>query len=181
MAVGLFAQQTALFNVALATFLLNLRHLFMSTVLGSRLTHHTSRWIPLVAFGVTDEVFAVASSRDTLNVRYLAGVELGAYMAWVGGTVVGAFVGSVLPESIRLSFGIALYALFTAILVIQVADELKLLVPAILAAGINGLLRIGLGVQAGTAFPIALIGGAVMGYVLATQVHWGTPGGGDEP
>jgi predicted branched-subunit amino acid permease len=128
----------------------------------------------VLAFGVTDEVFGVAGWRiaegGTVRPRFLLGLEVGAYSAWVGGTLVGALSGEILPDHLRVAMGLALYALFAALLAGQVraahrkegARVTPLLVAAGSAASINAALRMGLGWDAGAAFPIAMVAGAVI-------------------
>jgi predicted branched-subunit amino acid permease len=175
-------------QIVIAGWLLNLRHLLMSSVIAHNLGGGgeslpgapTTRRSPgvltrsVLAFGVTDEVFGVAGWRiaegGTVRPRFLLGLEVGAYSAWVGGTLVGALSGEILPEHLRVAMGLALYALFAALLAGQVraahhkegARVAPLLVAAGSAALINATLRMGLGWDAGAAFPIAMVAGAVI-------------------
>jgi len=75
------------------------------------------------AFGLTDEVFAVASvelRQRPAGFGWLLGLEAGAYSSWVLGTCVGAFAGTVLTAtlpSLAPALSFALPALFVALLV----------------------------------------------------------------
>ena len=164
-----------LLQIIVAGWLLNLRHLLMSSVVAEHLTGARSRRVrSALAFGVTDEVFGVAGLQiargGSIRAPYLAGLELGAYSAWVAGTAVGALVGDVLPDRLRVAMGLALYALFAALLAGQFRSagdgargrRVRLAVAAVAAAGINALLRFAIGLDAGSAFPIAMIIGAVI-------------------
>lgn len=189
MAIGMYAGiagSTAGVQIVIAGWLLNLRHLLMSSVIAHNLAQ-TGRStdepirlpsLPLrsvLAFGVTDEVFGVASWRIAEGGRvrpaFLFGLELGAYTAWVGGTAVGATMGEILPPGLRTAMGLALYALFAALLAGQVRSGRTgpVIVAALAGAGINVLLRTGMGVGPGAAFPVAMIAGALAGWATAAK------------
>ncbi|MCX7711339.1 MAG: AzlC family ABC transporter permease [Clostridia bacterium] len=118
MALNLIAVGAAAGEIIVATFLLNLRHALMSASLAARLEVQKKSLLPLIAFGVTDEAFSVAATREERpTMPFMFALEGVSYSAWVGGSVLGYLVGSALPASVRASMGIALYAMFVAILV----------------------------------------------------------------
>lgn len=176
------ASLAAIGQIVIAGWLLNLRHLLMSSVIAHNLNGaHGVLSRSVLAFGVTDEVFGVASWRiaegGVVRPRYLLGLEVGAYSAWVGGTVVGALSGEILPEHLRIAMGLALYALFAALLAGQIRAAhhheegrvTPLAVAAVSAALINVTLRGGFGWEAGAAFPVAMVVGAFIAMVPAGQ------------
>lgn len=59
MAVGMYAQGAGILAIVLATFFLNLRHIIMSTCVFSRMKSSKLGQRLLMAFGVTDESFAI--------------------------------------------------------------------------------------------------------------------------
>ncbi len=177
MAVGMFAQGIATTQIVVATFLLNLRHLLMSSVIIQRLPPPTRRQRFTLAFGITDEVFAVATGDERVHPRYLAGLELGAYLAWNAGTVAGALAGDILPVVVQNAMGFALYALFFALLLSHLDDDRRLLVPAATAALVNIGLRYGLDVGPGAAFPAAMLAGTAAGFLTQEPA---TPHAGNE-
>lgn len=72
--------------------LLNLRHVVYSSIISRKVSIKN----PVVtAFGLTDEVFATSVNLEC-DEKFLWGLELVAYLAWVGGTTIGAFGGSYL-------------------------------------------------------------------------------------
>ncbi len=118
MALNLIKTGVALGGIVLATFLLNFRHLLMSASLAAKIKEPDKRWLPVVAFGVTDETFAVAATQSRpLGISFLLALEGTAYLGWVTGTLTGYLAGSILPASLGESMGIGLYALFVAILI----------------------------------------------------------------
>ena len=118
MALNLIGAGVAVGGIILATLLLNLRHMLMSASLAAKIGLSDRRWLPAVAFGVTDETFAVSATHSgPLGVPFLLALEGTAYLGWVGGTLTGYLAGAVLPASLGESMGIGLYALFVAILI----------------------------------------------------------------
>ena len=97
-ALELMAAGTGMAEIVVTTFILNLRHLLMSTVIAERLKA-TSKWSSILSFGITDETFVVSTVSDsdvpnkkgaTLSPAYLGGIMLIAYSWWFAGTVVGS-------------------------------------------------------------------------------------------
>lgn len=108
-----------LFEIGLTTFIINIRYILMSLSLGQKITpgmHLLQRSI--LAFGITDEIFTLASLRSgEISFRYMSGMIIGPYLGWSLGTLMGAFSTSFLPESVQSSMGIALYAMFIALII----------------------------------------------------------------
>ncbi len=116
------ASQFALVSILPESFLagvavpvaLNLRHLVYSSIISQRVQ---LRLPMLTAFGLTDEVFATSlnSPRDE---KFICGLELGAYSAWVAGTALGVYAGSLLLsfQNLYSSLVFSLTALFLVLL-----------------------------------------------------------------
>lgn len=141
MAVGMYAQGAGTIAMILATFILNLRHLIMSTCVINLIKNEPVRRKLLAAFGVTDESFALftTTGEGHCNGYYFLGMITVTYSAWVGGSAIGALASEFLPEIISASFGIALYAMFLGILVPNLRKESSLAYLVILAALCNTL------------------------------------------
>lgn len=104
-------------SIILATFLLNLRHLIMTASLSTKLDNKMRAFVPIIGFGVTDETFSVLSFyKEKLNLVFILTVNSMAYLAWVGGTMLGYLVGEIIPQALQTSLGLGLYALFAALL-----------------------------------------------------------------
>jgi 4-azaleucine resistance transporter AzlC len=117
-ALSLLATSAGWVEIVLATFVLNLRHLLMSTTLARRIKTSKSK-AAILSFGITDETFVVATVGEQSKViqgSYFAGIALIAYISWITGTLVGSLFGEFIPESLTNSMGIALYAMFIALL-----------------------------------------------------------------
>lgn len=118
--INMIALGAASWEIVMTTFILNLRHFLMSTALSQRIRGGTSKGLlALIAFGVTDETFSVASLRKEgkLTASFLLGLNFIAYSAWNAGTWLGMALGSTLPASVQSSMGISLYAMFIGLLI----------------------------------------------------------------
>ncbi|MDY7029141.1 MAG: AzlC family ABC transporter permease [Spirochaetota bacterium] len=140
MALGLIGIGTGVVEIVFSTFIVNIRHLLMSMSLNEKTLPESRLKKGIYAFGITDEVFAVASTRDTdIDSRYLYGAALMAYLSWVLNSGIGYIVGSALPVSIQGGMGIALYAMFIGLLVPTVKKSVKALLLAVFAGVLNFL------------------------------------------
>ncbi len=106
-------------EMVLTQLIINLRYALMSLSLSQKLDHTVSlldRF--LIAFGNTDEVFAVASANNgKVGRKYLYGLITLPYFGWAIGTFLGGIAGEVLPVTITSALGIAMYAMFLAIII----------------------------------------------------------------
>ena len=176
MAVSLVAASAGMVEIVLATLLLNFRHFLMSASLFPRLSG-SRRWLPLEAFGVTDETYSLLSfSPEELSPSFVLGVELTAYLGWVSGTLVGLAGGDILPGKVQLSLGIVLYALFVALLMPEVRRHWRHGAVALIAAGVHILLsRLG-GLSSGWNIILSILAGALAGTLLFSGGEPDKPG-----
>ncbi len=65
-----------LFEIALTTFVINIRYLLMSFALSQKLVPNTSMLKrALISFGITDETFALAAlEKDDISFSYMVGL-----------------------------------------------------------------------------------------------------------
>ena len=105
--------------MALTQLVINLRYALMSISLSQKM--HNSVTLPerfLIAFGNTDEIFAVASAKPgEVGASYMRGLILLPFLGWSGGTLLGAVAGNILPEMLTSALGIAIYGMFLAIFI----------------------------------------------------------------
>ena len=98
--------------------------------------------IGMEANGVTDEIFFLAMPKDgRISGWFIAGLAAGPYGGWVLGTLLGALAGGVLPASLSSALGIALYAMFIAIVVPPCRRSKAVAVTALTAVGLACLFR----------------------------------------
>lgn len=120
--VPVIASGGSLIELAATQFVINSRYALMSVSLSQRLgksIRMTDRL--LISFVNTDEIFAVAMGRgEALERGYMYGLILTPYIGWSAGTLAGAIAGNILPHIITSALGIAIYGMFTAIVVPEV-------------------------------------------------------------
>lgn len=114
----LVAQGTYL-ELALTTLIINIRYFLMSLSVSQRVEQRMGIGKRLVvAFGITDEIFAVSMQRKKrLSAPYMAGLILTPVLGWTGGTLIGATATSLMPPILSAALGIALYGMFIAIII----------------------------------------------------------------
>jgi 4-azaleucine resistance transporter AzlC len=140
-ALSMIAAASGAAELILTTFIMNIRHLLMSASLKER-AEEEPKWLKAIyAFFITDETFSVAatSQEKKLTGSYLLGLGLAAYSSWVVFSGAGYVMGSGLPESLQASMGIALYAMFIALLVPAAKKSRKVIALAGTAAVLNSL------------------------------------------
>ena len=139
MAAGMVAQGATVPVIVLATFILNLRHLIMSLCVQNRMDPAPTGWRLLGAHWVTDETFAVYTTtpRERCTIWYFLGMGSAAYLSWALSGLVGALVTDLLPAILSASLGIALYAMFIALLLPHVRGNARLALLVLLTALMN--------------------------------------------
>ncbi len=124
------------------TLVVNLRYSLMGISLSQKLDgSFTLGGRLLTGFFITDEIYAVSSSREgEISVPYLLGLGTLPFFGWAGGTALGAATAGVLPAEISSVFGIAIYGMFLSIVVPECRKEKGILFCALAAAGLSCLL-----------------------------------------
>ncbi len=160
---------SALFEIAVTMAIISARYILLSLSLSQKLPDKTNtlkRFI--IAFGITDEVFAVAiNKREQINFKYLVGLMFGSFSGWVGGTCIGALAGKIIPDSLLSAMGIAIYAMFMAIIVPPAKGSRPILITVILSTAISSFLYI-FKTFRDNSFYLILIGG--VGAAIVTTV-----------
>ena len=114
---------------------INVRYSFMSIALSQKLDKKFSGiWRYILGFTITDEIFGVAITEETITRSYWAGLSTLPWFGWIIGTLLGSIMGNVLPKSILSALGLALYGMFVAIVVPVARKEKSTLLAVILAA-----------------------------------------------
>lgn len=106
-------------EIAVTTFVINLRYLLMSLSLSQQVDKGMTLLQRFVlSFGITDEIFAVAMRQSgTVSARYFAGLISTPLFGWSLGTLLGAVATGFLPEALRTALGIVIYGMFIAIII----------------------------------------------------------------
>lgn len=164
-AVAMLGSGAAPASIVITTFIVNLRHVLMSSSLAVHLYGASRRFLSLFAYGVTDESFAVnmVKFREGGWQPYHAlAVNHVANLAWIASTILGGYSGKFILAG---SFGIdyAMSAMFLCLLVFQLRGRLY-----VLTAIISGALAVVIALQIpGNAFVvIASLVGATVGFAI---------------
>ena len=132
---NLIVANGALVELGLTTLIINIRYFLMSISVSQKVEQKmTMKERMAIAFGITDEIFAVSMQRDhALTTAYMAGLILTPVVGWTGGTLVGAVATSLMPPILSNAFGIALYGMFIAIIVPPAREHKNVLFAVLLA------------------------------------------------
>lgn len=122
--LDIMAASGAYMEMALTEFIINLRYALMSLSLSQKLDR--SMTLPhrfAISYGITDEIFGVASSRKgEVGKWYFYGLISLPFIGWQAGTLFGALLGGVLPAMVSDVLGIAIYGMFLAIILPQARE-----------------------------------------------------------
>lgn len=142
MAVGMYAHGAGIAAMIFTTFILNLRHLIMSTCIMNKMRSERTSAKLLAAFGVTDESFAVftTAKQDNCTMPYFLGLISVTYLSWVAGSAIGAFTSDFLSPLLTASLGIALYAMFIALIMPDLKRSSRLGLLVVFTAAVNTVL-----------------------------------------
>lgn len=142
MALDLIKAGIATGDIIIATLLLNLRHMMMSASLAMKIKETKRRWLFFIAFGITDETFAVASLKEgKITGIFLLALQGLSYSAWVAGTIVGYLVGAILPLAVQSSLGIGLYAMFAAIIAPEIRKSVDVLILSLISGALYAVIH----------------------------------------
>lgn len=116
--------------------IINLRYALMSISLSQKFDGSIKLFDRFfLAFFNTDEVFAVAASKEgQVSKPYMYGLIITPYLGWSLGTIIGATLGNILPEIITSALGIAIYGMFIAIVTPVARKSRPVLVCVIISA-----------------------------------------------
>lgn len=127
--VKMISEAASLLEIGLTVLLINLRYSLMSLSLSQKIEQDTPTGLRLLfGFGISDEVYAVAvTEREKINAKYMFGLILLPFLGWVFGTALGAYASKVITDDKLLSaLGIALYAMFIAIIIPDARRSIKI-------------------------------------------------------
>lgn len=138
-AISLLTLGSGMLVILLTTLVVNLRHVLYSAALQPYVGKLSQRWRVPLAFGLTDETFAVVQRRYLARGMtdhgqwYHAGVALALYLSWVSSSLVGALFGQSVPNLAGWGLDFAMLATFIGIVVPALRNQ-----PQIAAAIVAG-------------------------------------------
>ncbi len=117
--ITLIAAGSTYLEMAIMILVANARYLLMSCAMSQRM-HPDCPWYhrPLMAYDITDELFAIAISREGyLHPYYTYGAVLSAAPFWAVGTALGCIAGNLMPLRVISALSVALFGMFLAVIV----------------------------------------------------------------
>jgi|Deesub1362A_J573_1020465.scaffolds.fasta_scaffold00321_14 4-azaleucine resistance transporter AzlC len=165
-ALQMLMQKSPASLIVATTFLVNLRHILMSSYISALYSRIKASWSrkALISFGITDETFAIASRRlnEIPDSNYHLLLNLLCYVAWIGGTVAGLLFGSVIPLDVVNVLPFALTSLFITLMVLSVGTSVDIVV-AVFAGVVSVILS---SLPSGWSIMISALAACLLGGVV---------------
>ncbi|KGA52013.1 inner membrane protein YgaZ [Yersinia pestis] len=171
MITALLSAGMSLWVSALTVMAMDVRHILYGPALKHRILAKLSgKKTALWAFGLTDEVFAAATTKLMKDQRrwsenWMLGIAVTSWLSWVLGTAIGAMFGNGPLENypaIEASLSFMLPALFLSFLLASFKRQYSLTVIASLSGALLGVLLFSI--------PVAILAG-IAGGCLATLLQ----------
>ncbi len=168
-AVSMLSAGAGPLAVIATAFMVNIRHLLMSSALSVYLRRPGRLQLTLLAYGVTDESFAVNLGRfhqQNWDIRQALVVNQSANAVWIICTVLGGYGGGIIPQG-ALGLDYALTAMFICLLVFQLRGRIYILT-ALLAGGVAT--AVALLIPGNCYIILAAVAAATMGVVCQKKI-----------
>jgi len=142
--LGLLQAGTAYPIIILTTLVVNLRHMLYGASLAPHLQRLSLAWRRFLAFGLTDESYALTVTRYTRPEGaehghwYFLAANANMFVCWQLSTAAGILLSSWVPDPATLGLDFALSATFIGLMIPHVRDRSA--VVAIVVAGVVALL-----------------------------------------
>lgn len=126
---GLLLLSAPILSIVFTVFLVNLRHLLMSLSVAHYFKDDSL--LNGIAIGtlLTDESYGVLmatlAQEKKVTSHWMHGLNITAYLVWILSTVIGALLGSFIPDPTTFGFDFALTAMFLGLFLFQVQLPLK--------------------------------------------------------
>lgn len=167
--VGVIAAGGTMLEMILCQLVINLRYSLMSLSLSQKLDPSFNLMHRLlVGYGITDEIFAVASSQDEpLRPAYMYGLIFTPFLGWSMGTLLGAVAGDVMPASVTAALSLMLYGMFIALILPPAKKNHKVLFVILIAAAVSVVIHFLLPmISSGFAIIISALVAAILGALI---------------
>ena len=155
-------------EIGITNFIINLRYMLMSLTLSQRIEKMGFFKRMLVSFGLSDEVFSVASTTPKKpTFPFMMGLIASPYSGWALGTFLGAFTNNLLPPSVTSAMGITLYAMFVAIFIPPAKKQKSIFAVLIFAVIVSCVLYFGVkNLSSGWAIIISSVTASMFGAIF---------------
>lgn len=168
--IGIMLHPGQYFQMLISQITINIRYSFMSISVGQKADERftgLSRWI--LGFMMTDEIFAVAAHEESVSRSFFAGLATLPYLGWSAGTLLGAILGSILPDRLMSALSLAIYGMFVAIVVPEMKKSRPVLIVVVLAMLLScafHYIPFLSSISSGITITIVAISAAVVGAIL---------------
>jgi 4-azaleucine resistance transporter AzlC len=139
-AVPMIAAGAPPLTIVLTTYVVNVRHYLIAAVLAPAFARFPRSWVALVAHGINDESFALATARQNPpDPWFYLGSAAAIYVAFIAGAITGSVLGGLVDEPARYGLDFAFPAVFLALVATQLtrpADWLVAVAAAVLAVAL---------------------------------------------
>jgi 4-azaleucine resistance transporter AzlC len=128
--------------IVVTTLVINLRHLLMGASLAPHLRRLHPAWKPFLALWMSDESYALAIAayeQGEGSAPYFLGANVGTYVAWTTSGLLGALIGTAIPDPGRYGLDLVFPLAFLGLLMTFLRDRLSVIV----AAAAGGLALLG--------------------------------------
>ena len=167
MAINLIASGTAIGEIVISVMLMNMRYFIMGASLARKLGLKNNIDKAIISFGVTDEIFSVASLKTgKVTHSFMYGLQISSWMGWSLGTLMGVTVGSFLPRALQDAMSGALFALFISLLIPEIKKSYRAAVLSASAGILNSLLYYIWNLSAGWSIVISMVTITAIGAVF---------------
>jgi 4-azaleucine resistance transporter AzlC len=125
--ISLLSELISGVSIVLSIFVVNIRHLLMSSSYAKYLKDEPIPSILFLSFFITDESFAIgivkAKQENRLNATYLKALELTGYVSWVLFTVMGSLIGNRIVNLTDFGIDFALQGMFIGLLFLMIKTQ----------------------------------------------------------
>lgn len=164
-AVSMIAAGASIPAIVMTTFIVNLRHLLMSSSLAVYYKGACRKKITMLSYGIVDETFAVNLNKlktGPWEIDKAIVASYTAFFSWVASTTAGCFCGRFIPEN-ALGLDYALTAMFISLMIFQLNGSIYFITAII--AGLSAVL-LSLIIPGNTYIIIATLFAATAGVII---------------
>lgn len=129
-AVSMIGTNSSIEVIIMATFVVNLRHFLLSSVLAKFLRNKKKSFLLIYSHGVTDESFAINYHKFTEGIwdsQKAIIVNIISFSCWNFGNIIGGLAGAILPVSNEIA-SYTLTAMFICLLVLNLKNKAFIIV-----------------------------------------------------
>jgi len=168
-AVSMIGANSSIGAIIIATFIVNLRHFLMSSVLAKFLVNKKKSFLFIYSHGVTDESFAINYNKFAEGIwdsQKAMIVNIISFACWNLGNIIGGLTGAILPISNEIA-SYTLTTMFICLLVLNLKNKVFIIVGIV-----TGAASIYLSLILKNSFYIVItaILGASVGYFIENKI-----------